>query len=132
MIKNHLDNNENKKVQLLKLTVRILRQEAKKLSVPLYSRKNKALLVDLILKYQKKALIEYQMNNDRELYVDKNCKDNSEGSKNIISDEDSKLKSLVAKSFPDSKLKRLLSKSFPDKKITVTDNKDGSQTILIN
>ena len=132
MIKNHLDNNENKKDQLLKLTVRILRQEAKKLSVPLYSRKNKSLLVDLILKYQKKALIEYQMNNDRELYVDKNCKYNSEGSKNIISDEDSNLKTLVAKSFPDSNLKRLLSKSFPYKKITVKDNKDGSQTILIN
>ncbi len=132
MIKNHLDNNENKKDQLLKLTVRILRQEAKKLSIPLYSRKNKALLVDLIIKYQKKALIENQINKDRELYDDKNCKDNSEGSKNIISDEDSKLKSLVAKSFPDSKLKRLLSKSFPEKKITVTDNKDGSQTILIN
>ena len=132
MIKNHLDNNENKKDQLLKLTVRILRQEAKKLSVPLYSRKNKALLVDLIIKYQKKALIENQINKDRELYVDENCKDNSEGSKNIISDEDSKLQNLVAKSFPDSKLKRLLSKSFPDKKITVTDNKDGSQTILIN
>ena len=132
MIKNHLDNNENKKDQLLKLTVRILRQEAKKLSIPLYSRKNKALLVDLIIKYQKKALIENQINNDRELYFDKNCKDNLEGSKNIISDEDSKLKNLVAKSFPDSKLKRLLSKSFPDKKITVTDNKDGTQTILIN
>ena len=132
MIKNHLDNNENKKDQLLKLTVRILRQEAKKLSIPLYSRKNKALLVELIIKYQKKALIENQINKDGELYVYKNCKDNSEGSKNIISDEDSKLKSLVAKSFPDSKLKRLLSKSFPDKKITVTDNKDGSQTILIN
>ena len=119
MIKNHLDNNENKKDQLLKLTVRILRQEAKKLSIPLYSRKKKALLVDLIIKYQKKALIENQINKDRELYVDKNCKDNSEGSKNIISDED-------------SKLKRLLSKLFPDKRITVTDNKDGSQTILIN
>ena len=114
-----MDNNKNKKDQLFKLTVRILRQEAKELSVPLYSRKNKALLVDLIIKYQKKALIENQINKDRELYFDKNCKDNSEGSKNIISDED-------------SKLKRLLSKSFPDKKITVTDNKDGSQTILIN
>ena len=132
MIKNHLDNHENKKDQLFKLTVRILRQEAKKLSIPLYSRKNKALLVDLILKYQKKALIADQINNDRELYVDNNCKVNSEGSKNIIPDKDSKLKSLVAKSFPDSNLKRLLSKLFPDKKITVTDNKDGSQTILIN
>ena len=89
MIKNQLDNNENKKDQLFKLTVRILRQEAKKLSVPLYSRKNKALLVDLIMKYQKKALIEDQTNNDRELYFDNNFKVNSEGSKNIIPDEDS-------------------------------------------
>ena len=132
MINNHLVNDENKKQQLLKLTVSILRQKAKKLSIPLYSRKNKALLVDLILKYQKKDLIEELTNNDRELYVDKNCKVNSEGSKNIIPKKDSNLKSLVAKSFPDSKLKRLLSQSFPDKKITVTDNKDGSQTILIN
>ena len=132
MIKNNPDNYENKKDELMKLTVKILRQEAKKLSVPLYSRKNKALLVDLIMKYQKKALIEDQTNNDRELYVDNNFKVTSEVSKNIISDEDSKFKSLVAKSFSDSKLKRLLSKSFPDKKITVTDNKDGSQTILIN
>ena len=132
MIKNHLDNHENKKDQLSKLSVRILRQEAKKLSVPLYSRKNKALLAHLILKYQKKSLIEDQTNNDSELLVDKNFKINSEGSKNIISYEDSNLKSLVAKSFPDSKLKRLLSKLFPDKRITVTDNKDGSQTILIN
>ena len=132
MIKNHQDNHKNKKDQFSKLTVRILRQEAKKLSVPLYSRKNKALLVDLILKYQKKVLIADQTNNDRELYFDNNCKVNSEVSKNIILDEDLNLKSLVAKSFPDSNLKRLLSKLFPDKKITVTDNKDGSQTILIN
>tara|TARA_B100000073_G_C23578699_1_gene511303 strand:- start:359 stop:757 length:399 start_codon:yes stop_codon:yes gene_type:complete len=132
MIQNHLDNYENKKDQLLKLTVRILRQEAKKLSIPLYSRKNKAILVELILKYQKKALIKDQSNHDRELLVDKNCKANSAVSNYIISDEDSKLKSLVSKSFTDSKLKRLLSKSFPDKKITVIENKDGSQTILIN
>ena len=132
MLKNHLDNYENNKDKFSRLTVRILRQEAKKLSVPLYSRKNKALLVDLIMKYQKKALIEDQNNNDIELYIDNNCKVNSEGSKNIIPDEDSNLKSIVAKSFPDSNLKRLLSKLFPDKRITVTDNKDGSQTILIN
>ena len=30
-----------------------------------------------------------------------------------------------------SNLKRLLSESFPDKQISLTDNKDGSQTILI-
>ena len=43
------------KDQLLSLTLRQLRQEASKLSVPLYSRKTKAILVDLILKYQEKS-----------------------------------------------------------------------------
>ena len=43
------------KDQLLSLTLRQLRQEASKLSVPLYSRKTKAVLVDLILKYQTKS-----------------------------------------------------------------------------
>tara|TARA_S200000501_G_scaffold378605_1_gene442170 strand:- start:4251 stop:4367 length:117 start_codon:yes stop_codon:yes gene_type:complete len=33
--------------------------------------------------------------------------------------------------FKNAKLKRLLSKLFPGKKITIIDNKDGSQTILI-
>ena len=40
------------KDQLLLLSLRQLRQEASKLSVPLYSRKTKAVLVDLIIKYQ--------------------------------------------------------------------------------
>ena len=44
------------KDQLLSLTLRQLRQEASKLSVPLYSRKTKNVLVDLILKYQDKAV----------------------------------------------------------------------------
>ena len=44
------------KDQLLSLTLRQLRQEASKLSVPLYSRKTKTVLVDLILKYQEKLL----------------------------------------------------------------------------
>ena len=43
------------KDQLLSLTLRQLRQEASKLSVPLYSRKTKAVLVDLILKYSEKV-----------------------------------------------------------------------------
>jgi len=43
------------KDQLLSLTLRQLRQEASKLSVPLYSRKTKAVLVDLIFKYQEKS-----------------------------------------------------------------------------
>jgi len=51
--------------------------------------------------------------------------------KNIISDKNSKLKRILSKVIPYSKLKTLLHKSFPDKKITVTDNKDGSQIILI-
>ncbi len=38
------------------LTLRQLRQEASKLSVPLYSRKTKAVLIDLIIKYQKSKL----------------------------------------------------------------------------
>ena len=42
------------KDQLLSLNLRQLRQQASKLSVPLYSRKSKAVLVDLILKYQNK------------------------------------------------------------------------------
>ena len=43
------------KENLLRLTLRQLRQEASKLSVPLYSRKTKAVLIDLIVKYQKKV-----------------------------------------------------------------------------
>jgi len=43
------------KEYLLSLTLRKLRQEASKLSVPLYSRKTKAVLVDLIMKYQEKS-----------------------------------------------------------------------------
>ena len=46
-----------KKDHLLNLTLRQLRQEASKLSVPLYSRKTKAALVDLIIKYQKKVTV---------------------------------------------------------------------------
>ncbi len=41
------------KENLLSLTLRQLRQVASKLSIPLYSRKTKAVLVDLIVKYQK-------------------------------------------------------------------------------
>ena len=47
-----LDGIKNKE-NLLSLTLRQLRQVASKLSVPLYSRKTKATLVDLIIKYQK-------------------------------------------------------------------------------
>ena len=43
-----------KKEELLSLTLRQLRQKASLLSVPLYSRKTKAVLVDLIISYQDK------------------------------------------------------------------------------
>ncbi len=43
----------NNKEHLSSLTLRQLRQEASKLSVPLYSRKIKSVLIDLIVKYQK-------------------------------------------------------------------------------
>ena len=50
------------KDQLLSLTLRQLRQEASKLSVPLYSRKTKAVLVDLIIKYQEKSSKKFKIN----------------------------------------------------------------------
>ena len=73
---------------------------------------------DLLLKIINRTLIEGKSNTEKELYVDENWKINADDSRRIISDEN-------------SELKRLLSKSFPNKKITVTDNKDGSQTIHI-
>ena len=73
---------------------------------------------DLLLKIINRTLIEEKTNTEKELYVDENWKINTDHSIRMISDEN-------------LELKRLLSKSFPNKKITVTDNKDGSQTILI-
>ena len=70
MILNQIDYAESKKDQLLKLTIRELRIEAKNLSVNLYSRKTKNALVDLILKYQKEDLIEKQTVNRKEFSVD--------------------------------------------------------------
>ena len=131
MIEKQLDNLENKKDQLQELTFRELRQKAKKLSVPLYSRKTKSVLVELILKYQKKVLIKDQTNENKRLYLDQNLKINAKYLKNIISDDHFKFQRIFSKVIPFSKLKTVLNKSFPDKKITVTDNKDGSQTILI-
>ena len=55
------------KDQLLSLTLRQLRQEASKLSVPLYSRKTKAVLVDLIVKYQEKYTISLLSQNLKKL-----------------------------------------------------------------
>ena len=141
MIKNLLDNDETKKDKLLKLSFKEIRLEAKKLSLDLYSRKTKKELVELLLKDQKKLLIENKSNDDvvaeeerialekakeeeriaflKKLQLIKIEKANAKENEYIISNQN-------------KNLKRLLSKSFPNKKITVTDNKDASQTILIN
>ena len=160
MIANQKDYVESKKDQLLKLTVREIRLEAKNLSVPLYSRKTKKALVDLILKYQKKNLIEKQIVNRKEFSIDTLTEqeiidlDNANAQEERIDLDQAKGKEIIdldnanaqeeridldqAKeketliSDQNFNLKRLLSESFPDKKISVTDNKDGSQTILIN
>ena len=73
---------------------------------------------EFLLKIMNKTSMEEQTNNEKELYVDENWKINADFSQNIKSDEN-------------LELKKIFSKLFPNKKITVTNNKDGSQTILI-
>ena len=131
MVENQLDNFENKKDPLEELLFRELRQEAKKLLVPLYSRRTKSVLAELILKYQNKVLIKDKTNLNKKLYLYENLKIKPKYLKNIILEAHSKFKGILYRVIPYSKLKTLLHKSFPDKKITVKDNKDGSQTILI-
>ena len=126
MILNQIDYAESKKDQLLKLTIRELRLEAKNLSVNLYSRKTKNALVDLILKYQKEDLIEKQTVNRKEFSVDIFTEE-----KRLALEKSKAEKEKAILSDKNFNLKRLLSESFPYKKVSVTDNKDGSQTILI-
>ncbi len=57
------------KEELLSLTLRQLRQKASKLSVPLYSRKTKAVLVDLIISYQNKNIVSSD-NSDKNIVQD--------------------------------------------------------------
>ena len=73
---------------------------------------------EFLLKIMNKTSMEDQTNNEKELYVDENWKINSDFSQSIKFDEN-------------LELKKIFSKLFPNKKITVTNNKDGSQTILI-
>ena len=153
MIKNLLDNDENKKDKLLKLSLREIRLEAKKLSFHLYSRKTKKELVELLLKDQKKLLIENNYNDDVVAEEDRLALEKAKAEEERIALEKAKQEERIAFlkklqlikiekanakeneyiiSNKNKNLKTLLSKSFPNKKITVTDNKDGSQTILIN
>ena len=64
MFENYRDNASAKKDQLLKLSVRQIRLEAKNSSINLYSRKTKKELIELLLKEQKRLLIENQTNDD--------------------------------------------------------------------
>ncbi|MCR8540306.1 MAG: hypothetical protein JJ848_008145 [Prochlorococcus marinus CUG1439] len=141
MINNLLDNDENIKDKLLKLSFREIRLEAKKLSIHLYSRKTKKELVELLLKDQKKFLIENNSNDDVVAEEDRLAIEKAKEDERIAFLKKTqliKIEKANAKenqyiiSNKNKNLKRLLSKSFPNKKITVTDNKDGSQTILIN
>ena len=73
---------------------------------------------EFLLKILNKALIEDINNFENELFGDENWKISAEDSNNIIYEENSKLMDI-------------LNKGFPDKEISVINNKDGSQTILI-
>ena len=152
MIEKNIDNESAKKDKLLKLSLREIRLEAKKLSLDLYSRKTKKELVELLLKDQKKLLIENKSNDDVVAEEDRLALEEAKEKERIalekakqeeriaflkkmqlIKIEKSNAKENEYKiSNKNKNLKRLLSQSFPNKKITVTDNKDGSQTILIN
>ena len=201
MINNLLDNDENIKDKLFKLSFREIRLEAKKLSIHLYSRKTKKELVELILKDQKTLLIENKSNDDVVAEEDRLALEKAKEEDRLAlekakaeeerialekakeeedrlalekakaeeeriialekaKEEEDRLALEKAKqeeriaflkklqlitiektnakeqeyiiSNKNKNLKTLLSKSFPNKKITVTDNKDGSQTILIN
>ena len=153
MIEKNIDNESAKKDKLLKLSFREIRLEAKKLSIHLYSRKTKKELVELLLKDQKKLLIENKSNDDLVAEEDRLALEKAKTEEERITLEKAKQEERIAFlkkmqlikiekvnakeseyiiSNKNKNLKRLLSKSFPNKKITVTDNKDGSQTILIN
>ena len=121
------------KDHLFELTVRQIRLEAKKSSIHLYSRKNKKELVELILKDREKDLIEDKNNDERIAEEERIALENVKAEEERIALEKAKSEEEKNVIFDkNSNLKRLLSESFPNKKILITDNKDGSQTILIH
>ena len=164
-----------KKDYLTKLSVREIRLEAKKLSIHLYSRKNKQDLVKLILKDREKVFIENNTNDEVIAFENVKAEEERKAFENVKAEEERKAFENVKaeeerKAFENAKaeeerkafenvkaeeeriafenvigkeelninsdknlnLKRLLSESFPNKTISVTDNNDGSQTILIH
>ena len=124
---------KTKKDHLFELTVRQIRLEAKKSSINLYSRKNKKELVELILKDREKDLIEDKNNDERIAEEERIALENVKAEEERIALEKAKSEEKKNVIFDkNTNLKRLLSESFPNKKILITDNKDGSQTILIH
>ena len=124
---------KGKKDYLTMLSVREMRLEAKKSSIHLYSRKNKHELVELILKDREKVLIEDTSNHELKAEEERKAFENAKAEEERkVFEHTNAQKELKINSDEYSYLKRLLSESFPNKKISVTDNKDGSQTILIH
>ena len=73
----------------------------------------------LLLKILNKTSVEKKKIDDKELFVDENWKINSKNMSNIITSDNSNLKTI-------------LSDIFPNKKIVIQDNNDGSQTIFLS
>ena len=128
-----------KKDYLTKLSVREIRIEAKKLSIHLYSRINKQDLVKLILKDREKVFIENNTNDEVKAFENAKAEEERKAFDNVKAEEERiAFENVIGKeelninSDKNLNLKRLLSESFPNKKISVTDNNDGSQTILIH
>ena len=128
-----------KKDYLTKLSVREIRLEAKKLSIHLYSRKNKQDLVKLILKDREKVFIENNTNDEVIAFENAKAEEERKAFENVKAEEERRaFENVMGKeeqninSDKNLNLKRLFSESFPNKKISVTDNNDGSQTILIH
>ena len=74
---------------------------------------------EMLLKILNNTSIEKENSNDKELFVDENWKINTK----IIND---------VTSSDNSNLERILSEIFPNNKIFIQNNKDGSQTIILN
>ena len=123
---------KSKKNYLTMLSVREIRLEAKKLSIHLYSRKNKRELVELILKDRVKVFIEDKSNDEVKAEEERKAFENAKAEEESKAFENTKAEEeLKINSDEHSYLKRLLSESFPNKNVSVTDNNDGSQTIVI-
>ena len=79
-----------KKDYLTKLSVREIRLEAKKLSIHLYSRKNKQDLVKLILKDREKVFIENNTNDEVIAFENVKAEEERKAFENVKAEEERK------------------------------------------